>query len=86
MNKYDFNPERCKLALTKLNDYLSGEPATLQEARDALDAVFLDVEALHRKAQECDDIRASIASLPYREETDEILSCYDSDETPDMNL
>lgn len=93
MNKHDFNPERCKLALTQIADHIND----LGNARliKALDAVFTDVEALHTAAQERDMILDSVMDLEENDAgyvdydyVEAIWTSYTNDhyEIGDMNL
>ena len=67
MTEYDFDPVRCKRAIEALADLVYDIPVTDQEKRQrmqqALDGLIIDIEALHRAAQERDQLADSIIEL-----------------------
>jgi hypothetical protein len=95
MSKYDFNAERCKKAIEGLSKivYETGYAAipTREQVRLGciLDNLILDIEDLHRRAQERDELFDSFDDLSRYDFVDEsdfwrILDCY-TDEDGNLN-
>ena len=61
MSIYDFNPRRCKEAVEALASL--AHDADDEECIKAIEALILDIEALHRLASERDQIRDSVYDL-----------------------
>ena len=62
MSKYKFNPERCKEAIEGLSKIVYDNGYTAIPTRDKvllgviLDDLILDIEALHKAAQDRDEV------------------------------
>jgi hypothetical protein len=102
-SKYDFDPDRCKKAIESLAKMVHDNGYTAIPTRDKvllkviLDDLVLDIEALHTRAQERDQLLDSLKTTPvYESNNGEFVpsDCFyeawdwvdDKRPTPDLNL
>jgi hypothetical protein len=93
-SKYDFDPLRCKGALAALAALVDLHGTVIE--RQAIDALFLDIEDLHRRAVERDHIHASLSDLPVYEtnsgelvhwsDIDDLIDTYQREPVAELNL